>query len=86
MRKLGFKEWLVCMVPVMYVNAKSMGKVVNDCSNRIGVTEGVRQGSVLTPLLFIVVVKAIFSDFCIGSFQEVLYANDFLINLEILES
>ena len=63
MRKLGVEEWLVRMVQVMYVGVKSMVKVGDGCSKEFGVDVGVHQGSVLSPLLFIIVIEAVFMGF-----------------------
>ena len=70
MRKLGVKEWLVRMVQVMYVGVKSMVKVGDGCSKKFGVDVGVHQGSVLSPLLFIIVIEAfqwVFNWFSLGT-------------------
>ena len=74
MRKLGVEEWLVRMVQVMYVGVKSMVKVGDGCSKEFGVDVGVHQGSVLSPLFFIIVIEAVSMGFRIGSPWELLYA------------
>ena len=67
LRKLGVEERLVRMVEVMYVGVKSMVKVGDGCSKEFGVDVGVRQGSVLSPLLFIIVIDAVSMGFRIDS-------------------
>ena len=52
---------------------------------RIGDTDvfvrvGVHQGSVLSPLLFIIMLEAISKEFCTGLPLEMLYANDLIDN------
>ena len=85
MRKLGVEDWLVRMVQVMYVSVKSMVKVGDGCSKEFGVDVGAHQGSVLSPLLFIIVIEAVSMGFRIGSPWELLYADDLVIISETLE-
>ena len=82
MRKLGVEEWLVRMVQIMYVDVKSMVKVGDGCSKEFGVDVGVHQGSVLSPLFFIIVIEAVSMGFRIGSPWELLYADDLVIFLK----
>ena len=53
MHKLGFDEWLVRLVQSMYKDVRSRVRVGDGYSEEFGVGEGVNQGSVLSPLLFI---------------------------------
>ena len=46
---------------------------------------GVHQGSVLSPLLFIIVLEALSHEFCCGVPWEDLYADDLVIIAESLE-
>ena len=46
---------------------------------------GVHRGSVLSPLLFIIVMEALYSDFRVGLPWELLYADDLVLNAECLE-
>ena len=46
---------------------------------------GVHQGSVLSPLLFIIVLEALSCEFCSGILWEDLYADDLAIIAELLE-
>ena len=85
MRKLGVEEWLARMVQVMYVGVKSIVKVGDGCSKEFGVDVGVHQGSVLSPLLFIIVIEAVSMGFRIGSPWKLLYADDLIIISEALE-
>ena len=54
-RKLGIDEWLVRLVQSMYKDVRSRVRVGDGYSEEFGVGVGVHQGSVLSPLLFIIV-------------------------------
>ena len=60
MRKLGIDEWLVRLVQSMYTDVRSRVRVGNGYSEKFGVAVGVHQGSVLSPLLFIIVLEALY--------------------------
>ena len=68
----------------MYDNAHSKVRITNSYSNPISVPVGVHQESVLSPLLFIVVMEALSCEFRTGCLWELLYANDFVIVAESL--
>ena len=73
LRKLGVEEWIVRLVQGMYANARSR-------------VEGrVHQGSVLSPLLFIIVLEALSREFRAGVPWEDLYADDLVIIADSLE-
>ena len=59
LRKLGVKEWIVRLVQGMYANARSRVRVGEGYSEEFKVKVGVHQGSVLSPLLFIIVLEAL---------------------------
>ena len=59
LRKLGVEEWIVRLVQGMYANAQSRVRVGEGYSEEFEVKVGVHQGSVLSPLLFIIVLEAL---------------------------
>ena len=76
---------MVDTVKVMYANAKSAVRVNSQYSAEFDVKVGVHQGSVLSPLLFIIVMEALSRDFRISCPWELLYADDLVISAETLE-
>ena len=81
LRELGVKEWIVRLVQGMYANAWScvcVGEVFE-------VKVCVHQGSVLSLLLFIIVLEAMSRGFLSGFPWEDLYADDLVIIAESLE-
>ena len=85
MRKLGVEEWLVKLVQSMYANVRSRVRVEDGYSEEFGVIVGVHQGSVLSPLLFIIVLEALSIQFRTGCPWELLYADDLAIMAESME-
>ena len=79
LRKLGVEEWLVKLVQAMYANARSQVRVGDEYSEMFEVGVGVHQGSVLSPLLFIIVLEALSRSFKSGCPYELLYADDLAI-------
>ena len=63
LRKLGVEEWIVRLVQGMYANARNLVHVSEGFSQEFEVKVGVHQGSVLSPLLFIIVLKALSWEF-----------------------
>ena len=85
MRKLGIEEWIVRFVQAMYNNTRSRVRVNNTYSDEFGVKVGVHQGSVLSPLLFVIVLKVLSREFRTGTPWELLYADDLVISAETEE-
>ena len=85
LRKLGVEEWIVRLVQGMYANARSRVRVGEGYSEEFVVKVGVHQGSVLSPLLFIIVLEALSREFRSGVPWEDLYADDLVIIAESLE-
>ena len=85
MRKLGIDEWLVHLVQSMYKDVRSRVRAGDGYSKEFGVGVGVHQGSVLSPLLFIIVLEALSREFRIGCPWKLLYTDDLMINAESME-
>ena len=83
--KLGIDEWLVRLVQSMYKDVRSRVRVGDGYSEEFGVGVGVHQGSVLSPLLFIIVLEALSREFRTGCPWELLYADDLMISAESME-
>ena len=81
LRKLGVEEWIVRLVQGMYANARSRVRVGEGYSEEFEV----HQGSVLSPLLFIIVLEALSREFCSEVPWEDFYADDLVIIAESLE-
>jgi len=63
MCKLGAEEWLVLAVMSMYIGGKTVVRTVYGNSKGVEVKVGMHQGSALSPLLFVIVMKAISREF-----------------------
>ena len=85
LRKLGVEEWIVQLVQGMYANARSRVCVGEGFSKEFEVKVGVHQGSVLSPLLFIIMLEALSCEFRAGVPWEDLYADDLVIIADSLE-
>ena len=55
---------------------EKQGRVGDGYSEEFGFGVGVHQGSVLSPLLFIIVLESLSRKFCTGHPWELLYADD----------
>ena len=73
------------LVQGMYANAQSRVRVGEGFSKEFEVKVGVHQGSVLSPLLFIIVLEALSREFRAGVPWEDLYADDLVIIADSLE-
>ena len=69
----------------MYANAQSCVHVVEGCTEEFEVKVSVHQGSVLSPLLFIIVLEALSPEFHSRVPWEDLYVDDLVIIAESLE-
>ena len=85
MKKLNIDEWLTETVMAMYELSNSPVRVKNIVGSKFSVKVGVHQGSVLSPLLFIMVIEALSREFRSGLPRELLYADDLVIIANSLE-
>mgnify|MGYP007071599789 CR=1 FL=1 len=85
LRKLGVEEWLVKAVMTMYEKARTVVRTKNGNSEEFEVKVGVHQGSVLSPLLFAVVMEALTQEVREGLPWELLYADDLVLMAESSE-
>ena len=79
LKKLAVDKWVICLVKAMYSNIESSVQVKGSSSELFKVTVGVHHGSVLCPLLFIIVMEAISREFRVSCPWELRYANDLAI-------
>ena len=85
MRKVGIDEWVVRLVQSMYKNARSKVRVRDSYSEEFEVGVGVHQGSVLSPLLFIIVLEALSREIRVGVPWEMFFADDLVIIADSLD-
>ena len=85
LRSVGVEEWSIRVIQGMYTNARSRIRVNGQYSEEFGLAVGVHLGSVLSPLLFILVLEALSREFCTGAPWELLYADDLVIMADSLE-
>ena len=81
MRKKGLSEVIVRAVIGLYGGAKTRVRVAFAYSEEFEVKVGVHQGSVLSPLLFAIVI----TENVRGVVNELLYADDLVIMSEDME-
>ena len=62
MRKIGLEEWIVRLVQALYDGTKCCVRVDGKLGQPFDVQVGLHQGSVLSPLLFIIVLEALSID------------------------
>ena len=79
MRKLGLEEWIINIVKAMYNNATSKVRINGSYSDPFEVKVGVHQGSVLSPLLFLMVLEALSEEFRTSCPWKLFYADDLVI-------
>ena len=82
LRELEVDEGLVAVIKAMYEGARTAVKVKGGESQSFEVKVGVHQGSVLSPLLFIIVLEALTKRFRMGLPYELLYADDLVLIAE----
>ena len=84
-RKLGIDEWIVSVIKSMYEEVTTSVKLNGRECNGFRVKVGVHQGSVLSLLLFVIVLEALSKEFRAGLPMELLYADDLVLMAETLE-
>src|SRR5260221_5452632 len=82
LRRLGVEEWIVNIIKVMYEGSTTAIKLKDGESKEFEVKVGVHQGSVLSPLLFIIVLETLSKEFREGLPWELLYADDLALIAE----
>ena len=85
LRCSGVEEWLVTVIVAMYDNVTTTIKTRDGESDGFEVMVGVHQGSVLSPLLFIIVLEALSKEFRVGLPWELFYADDLCLIAETEE-
>ena len=85
LKSLGVDDWIVSVIKAMYEDATTRVKLNGRESKGFGVKVGVHQGSVLSPLLFIIVLEALSREFREGLPMELLYADDLVLMAETEE-
>ena len=85
LRYLGVDEWIVSVTKAMYEDASTKVRLNGRESKAFNVGVGVHQGSVLSPLLFIIVLEALSREFRKGLPMELLYADDLVLIAETKE-
>jgi len=82
LRELGVDEWIVEVIKSMYEDATTAVRINGRMSKGFRVNVGVHQGSVLSPLLFVIVLEALSRKFKGGLPLELLYADDLVLMAE----
>ena len=85
MRKKGLSEVIVRAVMSLYDGAKTRVRVGSAYSEEFEVKVGVHQGSVLSPLLFAIVVDVITENAKRSVVNELLFADDLILVSETME-
>ena len=86
LKKLGIEKWLVKTVQSMYRNTRSRVRVDGAFSDDFLVQLGLHQASVLSALLFIIVLDAPSRNIRSECPEELLYDDDLALVSEPLES
>ena len=85
MRKLGIEEWLAKIVQSIYRNARSPIRFNRAFSDDFLVQVRLHQGSVLHPLLFVIVLDVLSREVRSGCPEVLVHADDFALVSETLE-
>ena len=79
-------EWLVKAVMAMYEGAQTVVRTTEGDSKAFNMKVGLHQGSLLSPLLFVIVMDMISRELRAGLPLELLYADDLILMAESEES
>ena len=79
LRYVGVDEWIVSVIRALYKDATTKVRLNGRERNAFSVRVGVHQGSVLSPLLFIIVLEALSREFREGLPMELLYAGHLVL-------
>ena len=85
LRKKSLPKVLVKAVMSLYEGSRTKVGVGSGLSEEIGVRVGMHQGSVISPLIFAIVVDAVSERARTGLLNEILYADDLVLMSENLE-
>ena len=85
LRKAGVDEWLKAVM-AMYENAQTVVRTTEGDNKAFDVKIGLCQGSVLSPLLFVIAMEMISRELRAGLLLELLYADDLILIAESEES
>ena len=78
-------EWLVRIVQSTYKEVRSRVRVGDEYSNSFDVRVGVYRGSVLSPLLFVIVLEALSRELRTSCPWEILYADDLMVSAQSID-
>ncbi|XP_014777019.1 uncharacterized protein LOC106873986 [Octopus bimaculoides] len=78
LRKLRIDDWFVKVIQVMYKSSASKVKVSHEYSDKFSVQVSIHQGSVLSPLLLVIVLQAITEEFKTSCPWELMHAEDLI--------
>ena len=82
---LNVDEWIISVIKTMYEEAATSVRLNGRESKGFRVKVGVYQGSVLSPLLFVIILEALSREFRAGLPKELLYADNLVLMVEALE-
>ncbi|MBJ5686662.1 reverse transcriptase family protein, partial [Salmonella enterica subsp. enterica serovar London] len=82
LRKSGVDEWIVRAVMAMYANVRTVVRTVCGDSESFDVKVGLHQGSVLSPLLFVIVMDVITKKVWVKLPWHLLYTDDLVLVAE----
>ena len=85
LRKKGLAEVLVQAVMSLYEGSRTKVRVGSRTSEEFGVRVGVHQRSVLSPLIFTIVVDVVTEHAREGLLYEILYADDLVLMSETMD-